>query len=73
MQPFGQVQSTYARDHQGTGLGLPIAKGLIELHGGKLVMTSRPGIGTSIRIGLPLSCMAEPPKQPALRRSNPSS
>jgi len=53
LQPFGQVQSAYARDHDGTGLGLPLAKGLVELHGGRLDVTSRAGIGTSVRFTLP--------------------
>jgi two-component system cell cycle sensor histidine kinase PleC len=58
MRPFGQVQSAYSRSHDGTGLGLPIAKGLVELHGGKLEMTSQPGVGTSVRVRLPPDCIA---------------
>jgi signal transduction histidine kinase len=52
-EPFGQVDSAFARRFQGTGLGLPIAKRLIELHGGTLRLTSRIGSGTEAAIHLP--------------------
>jgi signal transduction histidine kinase/tetratricopeptide (TPR) repeat protein len=51
MEPFGQVESSYARSHGGTGLGLPIAKALVELHGGRLSLASS-GEGTIARIHL---------------------
>ncbi len=44
-----------------TGLGLPIARRLAELHGGKLLLTSEPGKGTAVRVSLP----ARPPEAPA--------
>ena len=53
LEPFGQVEGNYARKFQGTGLGLPIAKHLVELHGGTLVLTSKPNIGTEAMILLP--------------------
>jgi signal transduction histidine kinase len=52
-QPFEQVADHLTREHQGTGLGLPIAKALIELHGGELVLSSELGVGTTARIRLP--------------------
>ncbi len=52
-QPFEQVADHLTREHEGTGLGLPIAKALIELHGGELVLSSRPGAGTTARLRLP--------------------
>jgi signal transduction histidine kinase len=52
-QPFEQVADHLTRGHEGTGLGLPIAKALIELHGGELVLTSQIGVGTTARIRLP--------------------
>ena len=52
-QPFEQVADHLTREHEGTGLGLPIAKALIELHGGELVLSSQPGAGTTARIRLP--------------------
>ena len=53
LQPFGQASSAVTRKHGGTGLGLPIAKGLIEAHGGTLTIDSSPGRGTCVRIMLP--------------------
>jgi signal transduction histidine kinase len=53
MQPFGQIRAAATRSHSGTGLGLPITKGLIEAHGGSLVIESKPGEGTLARITLP--------------------
>jgi signal transduction histidine kinase len=55
LSPFAQVDSYLSRKHDGTGLGLPIAKKLVELHGGTLCMRSQPGAGTTVTITLPLS------------------
>jgi signal transduction histidine kinase len=54
MQPFRQVASVFAREHQGTGLGLPLSAALAELHGGKLLVQSQPGVGTKVIVTLPL-------------------
>ncbi|MBI2255913.1 MAG: hypothetical protein HYU58_14920 [Proteobacteria bacterium] len=51
---FGQLDNAYARRHDGSGLGLPLAKSLVELHGGTLDITSKPGQGTRVTIRLPL-------------------
>jgi len=51
--PFGQIDGGRARLREGTGLGLPIAKALVELHGGKLLITSVKGKGTEITVRLP--------------------
>jgi signal transduction histidine kinase len=53
IEPFGQAENTYARTHGGVGLGLPIAKSLIELHGGRFTIHSECGRGTTVRIHLP--------------------
>jgi signal transduction histidine kinase len=53
LQPFGQAQPSTTRNYGGTGLGLPITKGLIEAHGGRLEIRSRPGHGTVVRVILP--------------------
>ncbi len=48
LTPFRQINSGLQRRYEGTGLGLPIAKQLIELHGGELVIESAPGVGTTV-------------------------
>jgi signal transduction histidine kinase len=53
LQPFGQAKPSTTRNYGGTGLGLPITKGLIEAHGGKLAIVSRAGQGTIARVSLP--------------------
>tara|TARA_R110002110_G_scaffold4877_2_gene24653 strand:- start:2412 stop:3284 length:873 start_codon:yes stop_codon:yes gene_type:complete len=53
MTPFGQVQASYARGHEGTGLGLPIAAALTRLHGGDFQIYSEPGKGTTVFFTLP--------------------
>jgi cell cycle sensor histidine kinase DivJ len=54
--PFFQVRGAYNRPHDGTGLGVSIVKGLIELHGGELQVTSRIGSGTRFSVRLPVDC-----------------
>lgn len=49
---FGQVD-TGDRKHEGTGLGLPLTKGLMELHGGTLEIQSEKGHGTRITVTFP--------------------
>ncbi len=51
--PFGQVDGGRNRMHDGTGLGLPIAKALTELHGGELRISSKKGVGTEAAVILP--------------------
>jgi signal transduction histidine kinase len=53
LTPFGQVDNRLERKYEGTGLGLPLAKSLIELHGGNLSIESAPEKGTLVRIYLP--------------------
>jgi signal transduction histidine kinase len=53
LRPFEQVDTGYARRYEGTGLGLPLAKKLVELHGGTLTIESRQGVGTTVTIVLP--------------------
>jgi len=51
---FGQVASTWNRKHAGTGLGLPLAIGLVELHDGTLEIKSRKGEGTTVTVTFPV-------------------
>lgn len=53
MTPFGQVDGGRSRWREGAGLGLPIAKALVELHGGSLELRSKKGTGTEVVINLP--------------------
>ncbi len=55
MEPFGQVDDTNARQHGGTGLGLPITKSLIEMHNGMFRLESTVGLGTTATMTLPTS------------------
>jgi PAS domain S-box-containing protein len=52
---FQQVDSDLNRKHDGSGLGLPLAKSLVELHGGSLDLQSQPGVGTTATVRLPAS------------------
>jgi len=54
MKPFSQVQSSFSRDHEGTGLGLPLTKALVEQHRGTFVIMSEPKVGTRTAFLLPL-------------------
>jgi two-component system, cell cycle sensor histidine kinase PleC len=53
-RPFGQVESSLSRSHEGTGLGLPISVALARLHGGSLGIESQKGKGTRVSLNLPI-------------------
>ncbi|HEY7689669.1 MAG TPA: HAMP domain-containing sensor histidine kinase [Dongiaceae bacterium] len=53
LQPFGQAGDIMTRRHQGTGLGLPLTKALVDLHGGRLQIDSELGQGTIVHIEFP--------------------
>ncbi len=53
LMPFGQVDGTRSRWREGAGLGLPIAKALVELHGGRLEIRSMKSKGTEVAVILP--------------------
>ena len=53
MSMFGQIERHQVPGVRGTGLGLPLTKELVELHGGRLSIESEPGAGTTISIRLP--------------------
>lgn len=53
LSKFGQVDSSLARQYEGTGLGLPLTKALVELHGGSLDLRSRVGVGTTVTVCFP--------------------
>jgi signal transduction histidine kinase len=53
LEPYGQVVNDFTRTREGTGLGLPLVKSLIELHGGRLEVDSVPGQGSTFTVVLP--------------------
>ncbi len=72
---FLQIDSDLNRKYDGTGLGLPLAKGLVELHGGHLQIDSKLGVGTTVTVSLPESRILpndrdEPADQPGPHTSS---
>jgi signal transduction histidine kinase len=65
LEPFGQVANPHNRRQRGTGLGLPLAKSLTELHGGSLAIESSRGGGTTVTVSLPLNAGNEAASDPA--------
>ena len=53
LSPFAQVDASRSRWREGTGLGLPIAKALVQLHGGRLEIRSAKSLGTEVSVILP--------------------
>ena len=69
MTMFGQIDSPFSRAEEGTGLGLPLSKGLVELHGGSLIIASKKDAGTRVTVQLPCERMVDMPTnkdQPSL-------
>jgi signal transduction histidine kinase len=54
LEPFGQIDSRLSRRYDGTGLGLPLAKRLVERHDGMLSVESTVGVGTTVTVWLPV-------------------
>ncbi|MBI1986640.1 MAG: PAS domain S-box protein, partial [Rhodospirillales bacterium] len=53
LEPFGQVRDVFTRKHEGTGLGLYLAKSFTEMHGGTLDIASALGKGTTVTLRFP--------------------
>jgi cell cycle sensor histidine kinase DivJ len=70
-EPFFQARSSYDRRHDGTGLGVSIVKGLLELHGGWMEIESRVGEGTRVMIHVPLDCEGARRRSETLARAVP--
>lgn len=60
LEPFTQIEGPMTRQHDGTGLGLPLVKRYCELHGGVLGIQSVPGQGTTVRVRFPNSRTVTP-------------
>ncbi|SFC91720.1 ATP-binding protein [Clostridium uliginosum] len=52
---FEQVDNSYERQYEGTGLGLPLTKKLVEMHGGEIFLVSQINNGTKVIITLPIN------------------
>lgn len=63
LTPFAQIDTRLARRYAGTGLGLPLTKALVDLHGGQLIIESEPGKGTTVTVALRLCTTANGPQR----------
>jgi len=65
LRPFGQVESSFNKRHEGTGLGLPIAHALARLHGGELKINTTKGSGTKVSVLVPIFRHLDQPANPS--------
>lgn len=72
LSQFGQVQSDFGRKYEGTGLGLPLSKSLVERHGGTLDLQSELGVGTTVTVRFPPVRIAVPTHERAFPDLNDS-
>ena len=61
-RPFEQVESQLTKSYHGSGLGLAIARSLTNLHGGSMRLRSKLGVGTVVRVILPLDARKVRPR-----------
>ena len=69
LAPFQQVDSELNRRYEGTGLGLPLTKALVEMHGGSLDLQSEIGVGTTVTVRFPAERVIAQPGTDAFARS----
>ncbi len=62
LRPFVQADNGLNKHHTGTGLGLPLCKDMVELHGGSLDLQSEVGEGTTVTLRFPRERLSEAPK-----------
>jgi len=65
LAPFGQVESTLSRRFEGTGLGLPLTKALVEMHGGDFEIESTLDVGTTVTVRFPPRRIVSPSAESA--------
>jgi signal transduction histidine kinase len=68
LEPFRQIDSKLSRKYEGTGLGLPLAKHLVELHHGTLSIESKVNVGTTVTVVLPPERVVDQPRRAAPAR-----
>ncbi|MAU41646.1 MAG: hypothetical protein CMF31_08485 [Kordiimonas sp.] len=56
MEPFNMADDSKSRNQEGLGVGLSLAKGIVDNHHGDLLLSSEPGVGTTVTLRLPVSC-----------------
>jgi signal transduction histidine kinase len=66
---FHRVEGTHGRTHEGTGIGLALVQELVRLHGGSISVDSAIGVGTSVRVTVPLGYAHLPPDRIVSTRS----
>jgi signal transduction histidine kinase len=64
LTPFVQVSNSLSRSYEGTGLGLPLAKSLIELNDGRLLLESALDVGTTVTLRIPPERIVGPAETP---------
>lgn len=70
-KPFSQIDSSLAREFDGTGLGLAMVKLLAELHGGTVAVQSTVGLGSTFTVWVPVGAVAMPLEAEAARPTLP--
>jgi signal transduction histidine kinase len=66
-EPFVQVEGAMSRSHQGTGLGLPLVRKIMDLHGGSVWLESELGKGTLASVTFPQSRLVSPEAENELK------
>lgn len=56
---FGRITDRQTRGIEGIGLGLPLTKALVELHGGSITIESEPNVGTTVRLWFPIKQISQ--------------
>lgn len=60
-EPFSQVEDHLTRENEGVGLGLPLARAMMRIHGGDLTLTSQVGVGTIAEVTIPAQRLGTTP------------
>ena len=60
---FDRFWQANRSDHRGAGLGLAIVKGIVEAHGGRIWVESKPGAGTTMCFAIPNAQRQDPPRE----------